>query len=155
MILVTNGGAFATGFESNYVVAYVRALSGPAIEKSPQTNAIIRDLSFRYRLVSEVSPFNDWNNAWINFREAGLSTNEILLRSNAWRIAQNKQDNLHEIRLLFRWPIDSKGNAGNQRQVFRTMVSGNLVRTNLNFDDPDEELFFWLMQSSTYTPHKL
>jgi len=37
-----------TGFLSNYVVAYIRALSGPAVEKAPQRNVLVKDLAFRY-----------------------------------------------------------------------------------------------------------
>ena len=107
---------------------------------------IIRDLSFRYRLIPEINQFNDWNLNWVNFNEPGLTTNEIVIRSNAWRKAQGKQANLNEIRLLFRWPIATRGNVGNQRQVFRTMASGQLLSTN------HRGMPIWLMQSSTYTP---
>ena len=149
LILPKNSTPIPSSFTSNYVVAYIRALSGPAIEKSPQTNAIVRDLAFRYRLIPEINQFNDWNLGWVNFNEPGLTTNEIVIRSNAWRMAQGKQANLNEIRLLFRWPIDTRGNAGNQRQVFRTMASGNLILTNVG---SRSAMNIWLMQSSTYTP---
>ena len=149
LILPKNSTPIPSSFTSNYVVAYIRSISGPAIEKSPQTNAIIRDLAFRYKLIPEVNQFNDWNLGWVNFNETGLATNEIVIRSNSWRMAQSKQANLNEIRLLFRWPIDAKGNAGNQRQVFRSMVSGHLVLTNVG---GRSAMNIWLMQSSTYTP---
>ncbi len=149
LILPKNSTPIPSSFTSNYVVAYIRSISGPAIEKSPQTNAIIRDLAFRYKLIPEVNQFNDWNLGWVNFNETGLATNEIVIRSNSWRMAQSKQANLNEIRLLFRWPIDAKGNAGNQRQVFRSMVSGNFVLTNVG---GRSAMNIWLMQSSTYTP---
>ncbi|MCU0784399.1 MAG: type II secretion system GspH family protein, partial [Verrucomicrobia bacterium] len=48
--------------QSNYVFAYVRALSGAASEKAPQTNSSIKDLAFRYRLVPEVIPYSGWDN---------------------------------------------------------------------------------------------
>ena len=146
LIFPANSSPIPNDFISNYVVAYIRSISGPAIEKSPQTNAIIRDLSFRYRLIPEISQFNDWNLNWVNFNEPGLTTNEIVIRSNTWRMAQGKQANLNEIRLLFRWPIATRGNVGNQRQVFRTMASGQLLSTN------HRGMPIWLMQSSTYTP---
>lgn len=115
-------------FVSNYVIAYVRALSGPAVEKAPQNNAAVRDLAFRYRLVPEINPYGDWNQSW--FHTNGLSTNEIIARVKAWELARNEQINLSEVRLLFRWPIDSRRNAGNQRQVFRTLAGGSLQLTN-------------------------
>jgi type II secretory pathway pseudopilin PulG len=131
-------------FTSNYVVAYMRALSGPAIEKSPQTNAIVRDLAFRYRLICELTPFENWNDGWVNFSVPGLTENEIITRSNAWRIARNKQGNLHEVRLLFRWPIKNNGDIGPSRQVFRTLVGGTLQATN------HAGLNLWLMHPGTY-----
>lgn len=133
------------GFRSNYVVAYIRALSGPAIEKAPQNNSIVRDLAFRYRLITEITPFENWNASWVDFTAPGLTTEEVLTRSNAWWFARQKQANLQEIRLLFRWPIDSQGRAGKQRQVFRTLVGGRLTPTNhLN-------LPIWLMQPASFT----
>lgn len=129
---------------SNYIVAYVRALSGPATEKSPQTNAAVRDLAFRYRLICELTPFENWNESWVNFEQPGLSEADILTRSNAWRFARNKQANLHEVRLLFRWPIKGNGEIGNSRQVFRTLVGGTLQPTN------HAGLNIWLMQPGTY-----
>jgi prepilin-type N-terminal cleavage/methylation domain-containing protein len=129
---------------SNYVVAYVRALSGPASEKSPQTNVFVRDLSFRYRLISEVTPFDNWNESWVNFTQPGLSETDIITRSNAWRVARNKQGNLHEIRLLYRWPIKNNGDIGPSRQVFRTVVGGTLQTTN------DAGLNLWFLQPGIY-----
>ncbi|HEX5218773.1 MAG TPA: type II secretion system protein [Verrucomicrobiae bacterium] len=116
-----------SAFRSNYVVAYIRALSGPAIEKAPQQNAAIRDLSFRYRLVSEVVPYRNWTTNWTDFQYAmaiGLSTNEVVARSNYWQTARMLQNNLHEVRLIFRWPVKANGEAGSQRQVFRTTLGG-------------------------------
>ena len=56
---------------------------------------------------------------------SGFHRRKVLVRSNAWRIARQQQVNMHEVRLLFRWPIDSAASAGNQRQVFRTLVGGH------------------------------
>jgi hypothetical protein len=133
-------------FVSNYVFAYMRALSGPAVEKVPQTNTAVRDLAFRYRLVPEINPYSDWNVGWLNTNQPGLSTNEINARVTAWRLARNEQANLNEVRLLFRWPIDTRLNLANarQRQVFRTLAGGTLQRTN----DAGPDL--WLMQPATY-----
>jgi type II secretory pathway pseudopilin PulG len=120
-------GPGPSGFRSNYVVAYIRALSGPAIEKAPQRNAAVRDLSFRYRLVAEVVLYRNWTTNWTDFQYAltsGLSTNEIVARSNYWQTARMLQNNLHEVRLIFRWPVKANGEAGRQRQVFRTTIGG-------------------------------
>lgn len=131
-------------FISNYVVAYLRAMSGPAVEKAPQSDRTVLDLAFRYRLVPELNPYGDWNVAWVSTNQPGLSTNEIIARVQAWNLARQQQVNLTEVRLLFRWPIDSKRAAGNQRQVFRTLAGGTLQRTN------HAGLPIWLLQSASY-----
>jgi type II secretory pathway pseudopilin PulG len=129
-------------FISNYVIAYVRALSGSAADKAPQANPTVRDLAFRYRLITELNAFSNWNTNW--FDTNGFSAPEVAARVQSWHLAQTEQANLREIRLLFRWPIDSRGNAGNGRQVFRALVGGELVSTN------HRGLPIWLMQSGTY-----
>jgi type II secretory pathway pseudopilin PulG len=135
------------GFVSSYIVAYIRALSGPAVEKVPQNNASVRDLSFRYRLICELSPYANWNTNWVDFNEVGLAPEAAIARSNYWRIARSLQGNMSELRLVFRWPIDSKRVAGNQRQVFRTLVGGALTN-ELNLDKTASPR--WFLQSSTY-----
>jgi hypothetical protein len=102
---------------SNYVTAYVRAMSGAATEKFPQDNASVRDLAFRYRMISEVVPFANWDPSWV------VSSNN----ANYWLVAANTYTNLHDIRLLFRWPLLPNGKTGNGRQAFRTQASGQLV----------------------------
>ncbi len=131
-------------YVSNYVVAYLRAMSGPAVEKAPQSDRNVLDLAFRYRLVPELNPYGDWNVAWVSTNQPGLSTNEIIARVQAWNLARQQQINLTEVRLLFRWPIDSKRAAGNQRQVFRTLAGGTLQLTN------HAGLPIWLLQSASY-----
>lgn len=135
----------ATGFDSNYVFAYVRALSGPAVEKAPQQNPAVKDLAFRYRLLAEVVSYRNWTTNWVNYdhaRNIGLPAVEIAARSNYWQTAQMLQNNLHEVRLLFRWPVKANGEAGNQRQVFRTLVGGTF--TNQAFNRR------WFVQPATY-----
>ncbi|HXU77783.1 MAG TPA: type II secretion system protein, partial [Methylomirabilota bacterium] len=45
-------GKGAGGYLSNYVVAWVRSMSGNANEKFPQTNSSVQDLALSYRLVA-------------------------------------------------------------------------------------------------------
>jgi prepilin-type N-terminal cleavage/methylation domain-containing protein len=120
------------GFYSNYVVAVVRSLSGPANEKYPQTNAEARELTFTYRLIPEVSPFSEFDTNWAWAGNPAIATDPeaIFARSNYWQEVKNLQTNLWDLRLLFRWPIRPNGEAGNGRQVYRTMASGKLLRTN-------------------------
>jgi type II secretory pathway pseudopilin PulG len=133
------------GFTSNYIVAYVRALSGSAVEKAPQANAIVRDLSFRYRLICELTPAVNWSTNWTDYKATGLTPAESYQRSNFWRTAQLVQQNQTELRLIFRWPIKGNREAGNQRQVFRTLVGGVLTL------QPDNGVTnWWFIQPQTY-----
>jgi len=45
-----------SGGYSNHVVAYVRSMSGPAVEKPPQDNDIVREDSFGYRVLCVNAP---------------------------------------------------------------------------------------------------
>jgi len=102
---------------TNIVEAYVRALSGSAVDKYPQMNPTIREGAFSYKLISEVMPY-----------EPPPDTNGIapVLRAN-----------LHELRLTFRWPLLPNGNTGFGRQTFRTRVGGQWPATNVfYFFDP-------------------
>jgi len=109
-----------SGYYSNYVVACVRSLSGPTSEKFPQTNAAMADLAFTYRLMPQVVPCetNYYDLSWND-------TTTLYLRTNLY-------GNLHDLRLLFRWPLlnQKTGRTGTGRQVYRTLVGGSLQETN-------------------------
>ena len=135
--MYADAGAVRNGdFTNNHVVAYVRSLSGPASDKFPQTNAVLQDLSFSYRMIAEVVPYgtNYYDPSWVT--GAGSS--------NAWMVTRNLQANLHDVRLTFRWPL-AKGTSAQGRQVFRTLASGPLLVTN---DATYGPLFFF--QPRTY-----
>ena len=123
-----------TGFYSNYVIAWVRSMSGSASEVYPQTNQTILDLGFNYRVTSEVVPYADFDRNWTNYTDPTIYPNKnlsmVLARSNYWMLARNMQSDLHDVRLIFRWPILPNGGVGSGRQVYRTMVGGTLLRTN-------------------------
>ena len=100
------------GYLSNYVVAAFRSLSGPASEKFPQNNADMQDLALSYRMITEVVAYGTtYYNGWGNPMSVNLS------------------NNLHELRLTFRWPL-AKGANARGRQVYRTLVGGSLQETN-------------------------
>jgi type II secretory pathway pseudopilin PulG len=101
------------GFFSNYVVAAVRSLSGPASDKFPQDNAALQDLAFSYRMIPELVTFGAtyYNQSWSNPMSPNLS------------------NNLHEVRLTFRWPL-AQGTRAPGRQVYRTLAGGFLQETN-------------------------
>lgn len=90
---------------SNHVVAYVRALTGSASDKFPQTNTLVLDLGLNYRMVAEVHDVPQ-----------PVAANNSYVRS--------LRTNLHEVRLRFSWPILPRGKLGNGRQTFRTLAGG-------------------------------
>ncbi len=140
-------------FRSNHVVAYIRSMSGMASEKFPQNNPTVQELAFTYRLYVDVLPYfgtstnanagPGFHSPWVgyydfdstNYAAYGL-VNDWLWRSNNFLIAKNLMANLYDVRLTFRWPVLPNGNLGNNRLVFRTMASGQLLETREpNFDN--------------------
>ena len=121
------------GGYSNHVVAYVHSISGPAVEKPPQDNDIVRGGSFGYRVLCVNAPVATDTNLY-----------NTLLYPNG-PPAYNKQlaANLHELRLAFFWPQLPNGNLGPGHQSFRTLVAGQIVQTN----DNSELLYFYQPQS--------
>ena len=112
-------GPRGAGFYSNNVVAYVRSLSGAASEKFPQNNEIMQDQAFSYRMTSEVVPY------WTNYFDPRWTGDAAYNATLA-----NLQANLHDLRLLFRWPLRPRNQVGPSGQSFRTLVAGNLLVTN-------------------------
>jgi hypothetical protein len=103
------------GFESNYVSADFRGLSGPAVQLGTNKGAV--DFAFRYRVEAELIP-----NGW------GIAYDPSWLTSSNYnpRFAANLQINLNQIRLRFKWPVLANGKTGTGRQTFRTSASGAL-----------------------------
>jgi type II secretory pathway pseudopilin PulG len=129
---------FSRGY-SNHIVAYVRSISGPAVEKPPQDNPIIRGDqnnpagdTFGYRILCVNAPVATDMTAVTN--QFGVVTNAYFKQLTA---------NLHELRLTFLWPQQPNGSVGPGRQTFRTMVAGQIVQTN----DNGQRLYFYQSQS--------
>lgn len=91
---------------SNHIVVLMRAFSGAASEKFPQTNQIVQDLAFTYRLVPEIYSLPQAN------------AND--------QYGQTLRSRLHEVRLKYAWPVLPRNKLGNGRQTFRTLVGGRL-----------------------------
>ena len=140
--------ASGIGFTSNHVVAAFRSMSGPASEKPPQINPTMQELALEYRVVAEVSAYgtNFFDPSWINYRAAGLSTNDIASRFNYMRVVTNFQANLHDVRLTFLWPVLPSGKVGTGRQVYRTMVAGQIVHEPTNALNSA----YWFFQPGTF-----
>lgn len=129
---VDTSTAKLVSFRSNYVVAYVRSMSGVASEKFPQTNSSMQDLAFGYRLMPEIAPYSYFEPDWTNYTAylGPTFTNAWQWRSNYWRLASTVQTNLCDFRLTFRWPAFPNGKVGNDRQIFRGVAGGHLLLTN-------------------------
>jgi type II secretory pathway pseudopilin PulG len=134
-----------TTFLSNHIVAIVRSMSGPASEKFPQTNSTVQDLALSYKLISEVTPygtnFYDPSSTNYSVQFTGGDTNLIVARSNYMRLVLEYSTNLHDLRLTFRWPLLPNYQTGPGRQIYRTMVSGYMVQTNV--PNTPTNLFFF------------
>jgi prepilin-type N-terminal cleavage/methylation domain-containing protein len=131
------GNIVNVSYISNYVVAYVHSLSGPAVEKPPQDNAILVGDSFGYKLICGNVPVAVDTNAFV-------SPNIF-----AQLYASNLTANLRELRLTFLWPLLPNGSPGNGRQTFRTTVAGQLVPTNVVANNM---LYFFQPQFFTNAP---
>ena len=122
----------AGSYISNYVVAYVRSLSGPAAEKPPQDNDIVRSDSFGYKMICQ------------NVSVA-VDTNFVAPYNNVTPYNRQLTANLRELRLTFLWPLLQNGNTGNGRQTFRTSVGGQMVKTS---DYNNQELLYFFQPQS-------
>ncbi len=113
---------------SNHIVACIRSLSGSAVEKPPQNNALLMQDSFTYRVVCENLP-------------VPVAVNSAY--------ATNLQANLHELRLTFYWPQLPSGQLPPQPsdQPFRTMIAGQLAFAPDTNATPNVNLYFFQPQS--------
>jgi hypothetical protein len=134
--------------QSNYLVAYVRGMSGPAVEKPPQDNPEILANVFTYRMIVENVDYLPQDPESINFASV-TNVAEILARRNNAQRTRTLQNNSHDLRLTFRWPVLPNGETGNERQTFRIFTGGTVAR--LSDDDyvPSQPLYF--LQPTIYT----
>ena len=132
------------GIVSNYVVAYVRSMSGQAFEKFPQNDPTVQDLGFSYRLTSEVVPY------WTNYFDPAWTADP------AYRaVVTTLQTNLHDLRLIFRWPLLAKGRVGSGGQSFRALVGGQLLQStnDILYNNVGYGLYFF--EPGTYTTNSV
>ena len=138
-------------YQSNYVVAYVRAFSGPVVDKVPQTNSVILSDAFTYRMIVENFPYApvDTNSFCVDCPAAvGLSSAQLADRTNLSHAIFALQTNANDFRLRFRWPVLPNGQIPNYGlATFRSMAGGALLLTN-DVNIPDQPLYF--VQPSSY-----
>lgn len=110
----------AGGTETNRILARVKSITGPASEKGPLTN----EFSFRYEMQVEITPAKPLPDSYAG----SVSTNAIVYN-------ETLGINLHEVRLILRWPVVQRGNGwlvGNSRKTFRARIAGSYaVETNV------------------------
>jgi prepilin-type N-terminal cleavage/methylation domain-containing protein len=162
LVNLLNGGY------SNHVVAYVRSISGPAVEKPPQDNPILQQDSFSYKIICDNVPVAVDTLTWQ--AQSYNTGDEVFYLGTFWRATaitgsgdipgtsplwtQNSYAgqltaNLHELRLTFLWPLLPNGDTGGGRQTFRTMVGGQIYQTNDIGVTPNQPLYFFQPQSFT------
>jgi len=136
------------GFISNYVVAYVRSISGNVSDKAPNDNATVRDNAFAYRFIPEIVPFISQDTRWTNYTDF-----HIVSADPEEAYARNLAQNMFEFRLQFRWPLrpplDNNfnpsvvTNVGPGRQTFRTVASGSVFDAAEDRFQPTPDLYFF------------
>lgn len=138
-------------YQSNYMVAYVRAFSGAEVSSVPQTNRTILADAFIYRMIVENFPYSPMDtNAFCMECGAtnGLSQLDMINRTNFARNVWMLQTNSHDFRLRFRWPVLPNGEIPSYGlMTFRSMASGALLQTN-DYTTTEQPLYF--MQPSIY-----
>jgi hypothetical protein len=107
------------GYYSNYVYAYVRAMSGVAADLPPQDNLDVQDNAFSYKLIVQSTPVGSHDAIYAN----------ILTNQTDYTL----RENLRDVRLLFRWPLNKPVIMGQPdpavgagRLVYRTQVAGRV-----------------------------
>jgi hypothetical protein len=125
------------GRYSNHIVAYVRSLSGPAVEKPPQDNSIVQADAFGYRILCVNAPV----------------ATDLTTATNATDVTdvhfKQLNANLHELRLTFLWPQLPNGGIGPGRQTFRTLVAGRIATTTTV---AGQTLYFYQPQNFVTAP---
>jgi type II secretory pathway pseudopilin PulG len=155
-------------YYSNHIVAYVRSISGSAVEKPPQNNSILLQNSFSYKIICDNVPVAVDTPLW-QATQSYNAGDEVFYSGVFWRAitagsgntpgassqwtqnayAGQLTANLHELRLTFLWPLLPNGDTGGGRQTFRTMVSGQIFQTNDIGVTPNQPLYF--LQSQSFT----
>jgi type II secretory pathway pseudopilin PulG len=137
-------------YQSNYVVAYVRAMSGAEVDKAPQSNPVILGDAFIYRMIVENFPYApiDTNGICMNcVYTNGLTPAQMATRTNDFNTQVLLWANTHDFRLKFRWPVLPGGKVLDFSATFRSMADG--VLTNIPPPAVNQPLYF--VQASTYT----
>ena len=138
------GQRYGSGYNcySNHIIAYVRSLSGAAVEKPPQDNPIINGYgqgdsgdAFAYHILCVNAP-------------VPVETNLFFTPAAQQSYHRQLAANLHELRLTFFWPVLPLGRLGDGRQSYRTLIAG---QAPMDFAGGGG-LYFYQPQSFTNAP---
>ena len=135
--LTPTNNLFSGGY-SNHIVAYVRSISGAAVEKPPQDNSIIQEDAFSYRIYCVNAPVATDTNIF----------NLSLYPNGIPAYSQQLAANLHELRLTFLWPQQPNGKLGNGRQTYRVLIAGQVATNNV----AGNYLYYYQPQSFAISP---
>jgi hypothetical protein len=132
---------------TNSVIARVRAINGPAVDKRKPTNEFV----FRYQLESEVTPVSPApvytpgktdSEKYQFWQDTGANNVPYHL---------NVAGNLSNIRLTFRWPVFEQGNTwgvGRNRRTVRSLANGRMTPTAR--DDVEHHTNYHLAHPNNY-----
>jgi hypothetical protein len=110
------------------VIAFVRALTGIASDKTPRS-----EFAFTYRLTTEILPYRPVPRFETNWNEPGLGGEMIQFRSNQWLSARAMRGTTFDLQVVLEWPVyfmNGRAQVGDNRKIFRALVNGVVVRTN-------------------------
>lgn len=150
-MLSSAGGV--TTYRSNYMIAYVRAVSGAEVNKFPQTNGTILSDALVYRMIVENFPYVpvDTNSFCLNCAATNVITtnSQWVDRTNLMIAQEILQTNLHDLRLRFRYPVLPSGEIPSYGLgTFREMASGQM--TNYPYDPQDSQNQLYYIEPSAF-----
>lgn len=156
VVSVRRNGAVV--YSTNEVAALVRAMSGTASDRFVDSD--FRENAFSYLLSTKIVPYLPSPTNAVGQGSVNISTNRFSLASNI-------SSNLYDLQLKFRWPVtkvqtQGSGNqpniqyrVGKNEKVFRTLVSGKLLRTNtvpfLPISDGRNDVPLYYFNNKNYT----
>lgn len=116
---------------SNTITADIRAITGSGVTRWPQTNDLIKEGAFTYRMTpvaTEVAAVPPAGGAEVN-------------------VYNHLRASLTDLRLNFRFPVLPNGDVGFGRRIYRTAIGGTMVWVPPQFaDQPD----LWFYQPNNY-----
>ena len=107
-----------------------------------------------YRMSVEVAHATYYDPQWTNY--AAISDTNSPVYQERYRyalVSRNVQQNLHDLRLVFRWPLFNNDSIGNGKQTYRTMVGGYLMQTNdAGYPSGTSNLFYFQPRNYVKAP---